>query len=74
MTVSWTIEKAFEAGDRATGVPVLAQLYAKMGDHPVSVDLPDLWKRLGVSRADGRIVYDDAAPLAAVRRGITTGR
>jgi hypothetical protein len=74
VTVSWPIERALEAGDRATGTHVLSELYAKMGEAPMKVDLPELWKRLGVSSSGGRIEYDDAAPLSAVRRGITTGK
>jgi predicted metalloprotease with PDZ domain len=74
VTMSWPLKRALEEGDRATGVPVLMELYAKMGSQAMPVDLPDLWKKLGVSRVDGRIVYDDKAPLAAVRSGITTGR
>jgi hypothetical protein len=73
VTVSWPLSRALEAGDRATGVSVLADLYKKMGSQAMPVDLPDLWKRLGVSRVDSRIVYDDKAPLAAVRKGITMG-
>lgn len=73
VTVPWTIDKALVEGDRATGVPVLAELYALMRQGPVRVDLAAFWKDLGVSSADGRIVYDDAAPLAAIRKGITTG-
>ena len=73
VTVSWPLEKALAEGDRATGVPVLAELYATMRHGPVRVDLADFWKKLGVSSAGGRMVYDDAAPLAAIRRGITTG-
>jgi len=74
VTVSWPIERALAAGDRATGVPVLSELYAKMGKAPLTVDLPALWKRLGVSADGRRIVFDDAAPLASVRNGITTGK
>jgi hypothetical protein len=73
VTVSWPLEKALAEGDRASGVPVLAELYATMRHGPVRVDLADDWKNLGVSSAGGRIVYDDAASLAAIRRGITTG-
>ncbi len=73
VTAAWPIQRALEAGDRATGVPVLAELYARMGQKPMKVDLPEMWKRLGVSSSGRRIVYDDAAPLAAIRRGITTG-
>jgi hypothetical protein len=69
--VHWRIEKVFEIGDRATGVPVLRDLYDRMKATPVDVDLSRLWKRLGV-RLDGQeIAFDDGAPLASVRRSIT---
>ena len=74
VTVSWPIERALEAGDRATGVPVLRELYEKMGKAPMDVDLKDLWKKLGVSSEGGRVVTDDRAPEAAIRKGITTGK
>ena len=70
---NWDLEKALSAGDRATGVPVLAQLYDKMKDAPVSVDLNSIWMRLGIERPDDRAVFDDHAPLAAVRKAITFG-
>jgi hypothetical protein len=74
VTASWTLARALETGDRAAGVPVLAELYGKMAGAGPSIDLVALWKRLGVSSSGGRIVYDDAAPLAAVRKGITNGQ
>jgi hypothetical protein len=74
VTASWPLDRALETGDRATGVSVLGELYAKMATDPARVDLASLWKRLGVSTSGGRIVFDDAAPLAAVRRGITNGQ
>ena len=73
VTVSWPIERAFEAGDQATGVPVLAELYATMGKSGTRIDVPALWKKLGVASSGNRIVYDDSAPLAAVRKGISHG-
>ncbi len=73
VTTAWPLERALEIGDRATGVPVLEELYARMGKRGETVDLAALWKRLGVSSRGGRIVFDDAAPLAAVRNGISTG-
>jgi hypothetical protein len=62
---------AFETADQAVGVPVLEELYVKMKDNPVDVDLPALWKKLGVSLKDGKMVYDDTAPDAAIRKAIT---
>jgi hypothetical protein len=67
---SWTIERVLDVGDAATGVPVLREQYAKMAHAPVPIDLGALWKSLGVSEKAGAVVFDDAAPLAAVRRGI----
>jgi hypothetical protein len=73
VTATWTLSRALEEGDRATGVPVLVPLYAKMRTGAPEVDVDALWRRLGVASRGDRIVYDDAAPLAAVRKGITDG-
>lgn len=67
---SWPVSRILELGDAATGAPVLQQLYEKMALTPVDVDLPDLWKRLGVVARGGAVSFDDSAPLATVRRGI----
>jgi predicted metalloprotease with PDZ domain len=66
----WTIEEMIDRGDRATGTTVLRDLYRTMGLTPSTVDLPALWRRLGVRVAGDTIAFDDTAPLAAVRRGI----
>jgi hypothetical protein len=68
---SWTIERVLEVGDAATGVHVLREQYARMAHAPAPVDLPGLWKSLGVSARGRAVTFDDAAPLAKVRRGIT---
>jgi hypothetical protein len=67
----WTIERVLDTGDRATGVPVLRDLYSRMGVRSGGADLPALWRSLGVGE-DGAL-HDDA-PLAAVRRAITERR
>jgi predicted metalloprotease with PDZ domain len=70
IAVRWPLRRALDAGDRATGTHVLRDLYGKMGEAPMKVDLDELWRRLGVV-ADGRDVrFDERAPLAAVRRSI----
>jgi hypothetical protein len=69
----WTIQRAFEVGDRATGVPVLRKLYDRMKAKAVQVDLPALWSRLGVEAREETILFNDTAPLASVRRAITEG-
>lgn len=65
------LEPLLEIGDRATGVPVLGELYARMKDQPAPVDLEALWRELGVERDGSRVRFDDTAPLAAARRAIT---
>jgi hypothetical protein len=66
----WSIERTLEAGDKAVGAPVLAELHARYGTTPVSVDLARVWQRLGVQVNGGSIAFDDRAPEAAIRRGI----
>jgi hypothetical protein len=73
VNVTWPIEKALSEGDKAAGVPVLSELYAKMGTRAYAVDVRSLLARLGVSGGRSHVTYDDAAPLAAIRRGISTG-
>jgi hypothetical protein len=68
----WSLDEAFAAGDRATGVPVLNELHDAMGTEPHPVDLEALWRELGVVRSRSGVTFDDSAPLAAIRRAITT--
>ena len=67
------LDRVFQIGDAATGVPVLTELYQRMEATPVDVDLTDLWQRLGVEVHDGAITFNDQAPLATIRRAITGG-
>jgi hypothetical protein len=67
----WDVEQVIAAGDLATGVPVLRELYARLSAAPAAVDLAALWKRLGVTARGRTVVLDDTAELAAVRRAMT---
>jgi hypothetical protein len=69
--VEWPLERALETGDQAIGVSVLEELYNGMRATPVSPDLDQLWKELGVERQGKTVVFDDTAPLAEIRRAIT---
>jgi hypothetical protein len=71
ITARWTVEQVAAAGDRATGTGVLTALYRELGGAPVPVDLKSIFSQLGVREQDGKIVFDDRAPLAAIRRAIT---
>jgi len=67
---SWPLERALMLGDKATGVPVLTELYQQMKAKAVQYDLAGLWNNLGVEPF-GEVSFNDRAPLAAVRRAIT---
>jgi len=73
IAVRWPLERTLAAGDAATGVPVLRELHEKMGRKRVDVNLEDSWRRLGVSRKGRTVSFDDAAPLARVRKSMTDG-
>lgn len=68
----WQLEDAFATGDKAIGVTVLRDLHAQMGSAPHPVDLDALAKDLGVFRDKTTVRFDDAAPLAGIRRAIVT--
>ena len=70
---SWKIERVLATGDAATGVPVLREIYDEMKAAPAPVDLAAMWKQLGIVRRDRTVIFDDRAPLAAVRKAITSG-
>lgn len=69
----WTVEECFAVGDKATGVPVLQALYREMSAKPVYVDLPKIFRSIGVERRDGRVSFRRDAPLAALRQAISSG-
>ena len=71
MREQWPLTRALEIGDQAIGVPVLMELYARMKDTPMPVDLNDLWQQLGIEVHEGTVVFHDDAPLAAARTAIT---
>jgi hypothetical protein len=72
VSVSWSMDQTLAAADRAVGTPVLAELYRKMARAPAPVDLDPLFRSLGVALRDGQVVFDDHAPLARIRRSMTS--
>jgi len=67
----WTLARALEIADRAVGVSVLEELYENMKAAPFAPDLGNLWQQLGVDRRGADTVFNDSAPLAAIRKAIT---
>lgn len=74
VTVDWPLERALDAGDAAVGVPALRELYGRMRAAAPTEDLEAVFTKLGVHASSSGLTYDDKAPLAAIRRGITTGK
>jgi hypothetical protein len=74
LAADWPIEKVLRSGDAATGTTVLEELYAQFKDQPVTPDLVDLWRSLGVEASGGSVSINDSAPLAAVRQSIMHAR
>jgi hypothetical protein len=70
-TAEWTMDQVMKAGDAATGGSELADLYVRMGKDGSPVDIDALLAQLGVGLRDGKILFDESAPLAAIRRQIT---
>jgi hypothetical protein len=71
ITEDWELTKALKIGDQATGTTVLTDLYYQMKDKPVSVDLQEKWKQLGIEWDGSAVHLRDDAPEAAIRRAIT---
>jgi hypothetical protein len=74
VSVVWDIQRILDTCDRALGAGIVREHHARLGLAPGRVDLDGLSKRLGVALVDDKVVYDDAAPLAAVRRALTQRR
>lgn len=71
ITEDWPIERALQMGDTATGTQVLMNLYREMSDKPEAVDLPEMWKKLGITVQGKTASFDAKAPDAAIRAAIT---
>jgi predicted metalloprotease with PDZ domain len=68
---TWALGDLLDAYDRGTGTTVFKQLHDEMGEKPAKTDLDALWKSLGVIYDGQKVTFDDSAPLAGIRRGIT---
>ena len=69
--VGWPVERVLATADKAIGLSVLSDLYAQMKDQPCPVDLPALWRNLGVDTRQTPLPGVEAtAPLARERRAI----
>jgi hypothetical protein len=67
----WPVGRILDIADRATGTSVLRDTYRHWSAAPVKVDLVELWRELGIEAEGDRIMYEDQAPLASIRKAIT---
>jgi predicted metalloprotease with PDZ domain len=71
-SADWTPEQMMATGDAATGTDALSRLYARFATGRATTDMTALFASLGVADSDGQVVFDDTAPLAALRRSLTS--
>jgi hypothetical protein len=69
--VEWSIQRILSIADRAVGVETMTRLYERMRGAPAMIDLPGLWRELGVEAGEGGAKFRDDAPLAPVRTAVT---
>ena len=72
-TQSTTVTGYAAACDHVTGTHAMSSLVERHYNKAEGFDLDALWKALGVSLADGRVVFDDRAPSARWRKLIVPG-
>jgi hypothetical protein len=67
----WTMLETLAAGDRAIGASTLVDLYREHAERAVAIDLPALFRKLGVRRKGQQVLFDDDAEWAPLRRALT---
>ncbi|WP_370155803.1 hypothetical protein [Ferrovibrio sp.] len=72
-TVRWPRADFLQVCDAGTGTGTMARLAARYVTRAAPLDLEALWRDLGVKATADGVDFDDAAPLAPLRRAITAG-
>ena len=67
----WPLDRLLATYDRGTGTTVFQNLHEELGLKAGTIDLPAMWESLGVIYRDGKVTFDDSAPLAEVRKAMT---
>ncbi|HET7541493.1 MAG TPA: hypothetical protein VFK05_16570 [Polyangiaceae bacterium] len=70
----WPIERVLEVADRATGTKIVRELFERLAKKPGTVELAQLFARLGVRAEGDSVIFDERAPLAPLRKSITARR
>jgi hypothetical protein len=67
----WSLTRALEIGDKASGTDVLTTMYRAWSTSPVQVNLDELWQKLGVHRDGQDVALADSEQYAKIREAIT---
>ncbi|MGE0424743.1 MAG: hypothetical protein AB7O88_20965 [Reyranellaceae bacterium] len=70
----WPLATFAQRCDAALGAPVMAGMLERHLGKSVEIDLPALWRDLGVRLTADGIATDDSAPLAWIRKILVMGR
>jgi len=70
----WPLATFVQRCDTALGTPVMAMMVERHLGRSVEVDLPALWRDLGVRPAADGVEVDDSAPSAWIRKLLVMGR
>jgi hypothetical protein len=71
-SMRWSVQQTLAAAERVLGSTTLSELYREHAEVATPIELEALWRRLGVREAEGRIIFDESAEWAHVRRAIST--
>jgi hypothetical protein len=71
ITNDWELAEVLKEVDKDAGLPIFHPLYRRMTTSPIEVNLDDLWNQLGIKLDGRKVIFDNNAPLASVRRAIT---
>lgn len=75
VALRWDVPRLALVSESATGTTALREIYDDWSSKSVTPDLGALWASLGVKAgASERIIFDDGAPLAGIRRDMTLRR
>jgi hypothetical protein len=72
VALRWDVARLARVAEAATGVAAFREIYDEWSHKAITPDLASLWTSLGVKPDKaGRVVFDELAPLAAIRRDLT---
>lgn len=59
--------------DKHTKTSVMTRIYDQQKNRPVTINLHRIWRQLGVKKTGGRVVFNNNAPMAHIRKAIESG-